>query len=218
MDVQMLEKLIQQHIDNYRKGIVDIIHNNTNMFIDDIVSFVGKPPLDSMDYIQKNFLDIAKKNKIVFNTKELNTLLDNYRSEIIDCCEKIKEIRLDNLLAMVDCFSFDNFEIFSFYKKNFTILNRKMRNTLKTQIMDSFEGKILPKIDTLFSDEVTEDCRNKVIQEITKYVKNNYLKQVIDTFEMKLLVKDTILINGVREQSDRYIFTINNSRLLNNLD
>jgi hypothetical protein len=31
--------------------------------------------------------------------------------------------------------------------------------------------------------------------------------------DIKILVKDTTLINGVKEQSERYIFTLENSRL-----
>ena len=32
---------------------------------------------------------------------------------------------------------------------------------------------------------------------------------------MKILVKDTTLINTVKETTDRYLFTLSNSRLLN---
>ena len=40
----------------------------------------------------------------------------------------------------------------------------------------------------------------------------------MDSFDIKFLVKDTTLMNSVKEQGDRYLFTLKNSRLLNDFD
>ena len=46
-----------------------------------------------------------------------------------------------------------------------------------------------------------------------KYLKNNYLKQLLENVDIKVLVKDAMLMNNVREQGERYLFTLANSRL-----
>ena len=38
-----------------------------------------------------------------------------------------------------------------------------------------------------------------------------YPKQILENIELKILVKDTTLINGIKEQGERYLFTNNNS-------
>ena len=37
--------------------------------------------------------------------------------------------------------------------------------------------------------------------------------QLLENIDFKILVKDTILINSFKEQSDRYLFTLENSRI-----
>ena len=62
-----LEELKQQHINNYRKAIVEIIKNNTNSLVDDdITTLIRIPPLDSMDQIKSKILVLAKKEKVIF--------------------------------------------------------------------------------------------------------------------------------------------------------
>ena len=46
------------------------------------------------------------------------------------------------------------------------------------------------------------------------YNKLNYVKQVLESIDFKIIVKDTTLINGVREQGERFLFTKMNSYLL----
>ena len=65
-----LKKFKEQHLENYKSAILEIITNNTNVLVDeDIMSLVKKPPLDSMDVIKSKFLDVAKKNKVVLDEK-----------------------------------------------------------------------------------------------------------------------------------------------------
>ena len=48
-----------------------------------------------------------------------------------------------------------------------------------------------------------------------KYFRITYQKQFMENINLKILVKDTTLINGVKEQGERYIFTKMNSRINN---
>ena len=49
--------------------------------------------------------------------------------------------------------------------------------------------------------------------EFTKYIKKKYFKQLLESIELKVLVKDTTLFNGIREQSERYLFVNSKSYL-----
>ena len=55
----------------------------------------------------------------------------------------------------------------------------------------------------------------KIVDDITKFVNGTYQRQLLENSDIKILVKDTTLINGVKEQSERYLFTLENSRLFN---
>ena len=46
---------------------------------------------------------------------------------------------------------------------------------------------------------------------------DSYKKQLLDSFELRVLLKDTTLMNMIKEQSDQYLFMLNNSRVLNEI-
>lgn len=219
MNENELKKFRMQHEKNYRQAILDNIKNNTNVLVDqDIVSLLRKPPLDSMDLIKTKFLDLAKKNKIVLDTNELSKLLDNYRKYLLKCCDEIKNIRICELSSKVEKVELkkDN-DIIRINKKDFVNINKKIKNILKNKLNDGYDTYILKKIDSVFLDDVNDEDKKIVIDNVSKYIKGTYYKQLMNNFDIKILVKDITLINGTKEQGERYLFTLNNSRLLNNL-
>ena len=119
-----LEDLKKQHIDNYKQAIIEIIHNNTDVLVDeDIMSLLRKPPLDSMDLIKSKYLDLAKKNKVILDIVKLDDLLFGYRELIIRRCEKIKELRVSYLENVVTQIQFSkNTDVIKFNKKDFSNL------------------------------------------------------------------------------------------------
>ena len=50
---------------------------------------------------------------------------------------------------------------------------------------------------------------------MTKKFKKILAMLMAENIDFKILVKDTTLINGLKEQAERYVFTKNNSRLFN---
>lgn len=217
MDEETIKKLKEQHVENYRKAIIENIKNNTNVLVEeDLMSLFRKPPLDSMDFIKTRFLDLAKKNKIVLDTEKLDKILDGYRKMIIKCCAEIKDRRITELSKNVEeaVFSKDS-DVIKINKKDFTSINKDIKKTIKSQLVLSFDEKILKHIDSVFVGDVDSAKKEKVINEITKYVKGTYQKQLLENVDIKILVKDTTLINGAKEQAERYLFTLNNSRLFN---
>ena len=211
MDNQ-IEQIKQQHFNTYKSAIMETIKNNTNVLTDeDITSLLKKPPLDSMDLIKSKFLSLAKKNKIVLNTEGLSTLLDKYREELLKCTKKIKKTRNDTLISVVDSFN-DTESVIKLLKKDFNTVNKNIRKILKDSLDDGSK-KFFKKIDQVFVEEVDDTIKDKIIKDIEKFINGVYERQMIENVDIKILIKDTTLINLVKEQTERYLFTISNSRL-----
>ena len=207
------EELKKQHFNSYKETLLSIIENNTNILVnEDIKSLIKKPPLDSMDVLRNKLLDLSKKNKVVLNTEELSKLLDDYRSNLDKSCEKIQKERISILSKKINSFKYKELEVLEFYKKDFISLDKLLKKILKDNMNDSCEKVFIKNIDKLF-DNVDETIKNKIIEDITKFITKNYMKQIMDSFDIKVLVKDTILMNSINEQNERYIFKLNNSRL-----
>lgn len=213
--IDTLEEFKKQHFDNYKKAILEIVNNNTDVLVDeDIMSLLRKPPLDSMDLIKAKYLDLAKKNKIVLDTIKLDDMLEDYRREIVKCCFDIKKIRLTALEELVEKVEFTKgTEVIKFNKKDFTYINKKIKKTIKEQLQCSIEKKIISNVDTVFAMEINDEIKKKVNNEIIKFVKGSYQRQLLENIDFKILVKDTTLANGVKEQGERHLFTLANSRI-----
>lgn len=219
MDNNMIQNLREQHTKQYLDALLEIVENNTNVLMDDITSLIEKPPLDSMDSIRNKFLEYAKKNKIVLNNESLDQMIGEYREDIHRCFSKIKSLRVNTLSSLIKHFTFvEDSDVFAFYKKDFIPINRDIKKIIKDQLNYSFDHKIEKKMASIFQESIEEDIKNHIQEEITKYMKKIYPKTIMDSFDIKVLVKDTTLMNLIKEQSDRYLFTIQNSRLLNPLD
>lgn len=217
MDKEMKLEFKKQHIETYKNAVRENILNNTNVLVDeDIMSLLKKPPLDSMDFIKCKFLDLAKKNKIVLNTEELSKILDNYRKYLLKSLSEIKKFRVDSLTEIIGKVDFSkDSDVIKVKRGDFNNINKEIKKSINTYLSDGFEKQILKNIKNVFKDDVDETAKNKIITDITKYIKGAYHKQLIENLDMKILVKDTTLINTVKETTDRYLFTLSNSRLLN---
>lgn len=213
--VDTLEEFKKQHLDNYKQAIMEIIRNNTDVFVnEDIMSLLRKPPLDSMDAIKSKYLDLAKKNKIVLDTVKLDELLEGYRKDVIKCCDEIKKVRISTLEDVVKNVEFTkDTDIIKLNKKIFAEINKKVKKIIKDQLQDSAEKKIIKKVDSVFSKDVDETIKKKISDEVVKFVKGAYQRQLLENVDFKMLVKDTTLINSAKEHGERHLFTLANSRI-----
>lgn len=216
---ETIEELKKNHIKNYKNALIENVKNNTNVLVDeDIMSLLKKPPLDSMDVIKSKFLDLAKKNKIILNTENLNNIMDKYRDDLVKICRDLKKVRVDSLILKIEEFKFEkDSDVFKLAKKDFFSINKEMKKLVKEHVNKYLEKDILKKADCLFLDDVDLDIRKKIISEVTKFVNGSYQRQLLESIDFKVLVKDTILINGTKEQNERYLFTLNNSRIFSDL-
>lgn len=211
-----LEKIKQQHIDSYRSAVIENVNNNTNVLVDeDIKSLLKTPPLDSMDLLKSKCYDLAKKNKIVLDTEEVSKLLSNYRKFLLKSCDEIKDVRLSILDDKISKIKLEEDNaVIKINKKDFNEINKKIKIILKDYLKNGYEEVLVKGFDKIFLKNTDVDIKNKIISEISKYVKGSYQRQLIENFDIKVLVKDTTLVNGVKEQTERYLFTLQNSYLL----
>ena len=214
-----IKKIKKQHETSYKQAIKETIINNTNALVyEDIKSLLKTPPLDSMDVIRCKFLDLAKKNKIVLNTEELSSMIADYRNYLLKCCDDIKKMREKELIKKIDSFSSEKSnDVIKINKKDFVGINKKIKSCVKEQLTKGYDLFILNKKYRVFSNDVSDEIKSKISEDISKYINKNYQKQLLENVDIKILVKDTTLINSSKEQADRYLFTLQNSRLLNDL-
>lgn len=213
--VDTLEEFKKQHLENYKKAIIELVSNNTDVLVnEDIMSLLRKPPLDSMDSIKSKYLDLAKKNKIILDIVKLDNMLEEYRADVVICCSIIKEIRINALRDIVNNVQFvKDTDIIKFNKKDFLEINKKIKKAMKFQLQDSVEKKIVKNVDCVFSTSIEDSIKKKVIDELLKFVKGAYQRQLLENVDFKILVKDTTLANSAKEHAERHLFTLTNSRI-----
>ena len=209
-----LKQYREQHNNSYKNAVLENIKNNTYaLFNEDIASLIKKPPLDSMDSIKNKFITLFNKNKIVIKTLDLDNLLDEYKSKCLLSFETLIDLRINRLSKVVD----SKEEIIKINKKDFNNINKDIRKEFKINLIKYYEDIILKNINDIYNKEEEEEIKSNINKEITKYMNKNYLKQIIESIDVKLLVKDTTLINNIKELTERYLFTLNNSRVLNDI-
>ena len=209
-----LEELQKQHYNNYVEVVKETVKANTlSLLENDINPLFKTPPLDSMDQIKTKFLLTAKKEKLIIETEQLKKILDIYRKNIEKSLKKIIEVRDNEII--------ENFKNFIKDKKNIKLTKTEISNTskkvkkiIKKELDSCVSNYLLKKVDNVFK-ESNEESLSKAKKEIEKYFDNKgiYQKQILESIDFKLLVKDTILINGIKEQTERYLFTLNNLRI-----
>lgn len=213
MDLQELQK---QHYNNYVEAVKETVRANTlSLLENDINPLFKTPPLDSMDQIKNKFLMTAKKEKIIIETEQLNKILEDFRKNMVKNLKKIINVR-DK--AIID--GFDNYisegKNIKLTKTELNNISKKVKKIIKEELDLCVNNYVLKKADNTFK-ETNEEYVVKVKKELEKFFNNKgiYQKQLLESIDFKLLVKDTILINGIKEQTERYLFTLNNSRIFN---
>lgn len=214
-----INKMILEHEKGYRNAVLEIIKNNTDVLVnEDIKSLLNTPPLDSMDTIKCKFLELAKKNKIVLNTDKLNNMISKYRKSLLKSCKDIYSLRIDVLNNIVTKYDLSKKNsVIKINKKDFIELNKKIRKILKNYLKDGYDNVIDKQIKTIFDDDIDKDIYEKYVCDISKFINNTFQKQLFESFEIKVLVKDTTLINATKEQGERYIYILSNSRIFNDI-
>ena len=202
----MEQDLKKQHEEIYLRAMEELIKNNTKALIEnDLLPLFEDPPLEAMDTIKQKLLSYAKTYQLILNTEEINKRLEEYRKKIKTKMEVILKVREKELLKKLT----KEQQEFKLLKKDLITINKTMKKEIKESIISSSKI-LLDHIDNLYT---TSEEKDKLVVNLTKFLNVSYPKQILDTIDMKILLKDTILINGIKEQTERYKFTKENSHL-----
>ena len=203
------EVVIKQHQENYKNIILDIINNNTNTLVkEDLMSLVVRPPLDSMDVIKTKFISLAKKNKIILDIEKLEVILDDYRYNISKDYLKIIEFRVNNLEKLMKKTNVSEGEEYKFLKKELNVIDKHIKDKIKIKLNECTDKYLIGSIKQLL-DNTDNVVYDKFSSEMIKYINKEYTKNILESVDVKLLVKDTTLINSVKESGDRFKLTLN---------
>lgn len=217
MEKQTMEELKDKHLENYKLAVYEILKSNTKcLFEEDILSLLKKPPLDSMDIIKCKFLNVAKKYKTLIVTEELDRCLNLYRQNAIKIIYELEKERINFFEDKIMLFKPNKeIDVIKFNKKDFNTLNKKIKNQLKKSLLDIIDKNIVKNVNKLFTESLVLDGEQSLSREMVKFLQTTYIKQLLESVDFKIIVKDTTLINRVKEQGERYLFTKKNSYLLN---
>lgn len=209
-----VEDLERQHLETYKNAILELIRNNTEILItEDIISLLRQPPLDSMDSVKTRLFNLSKRLGIVLDKEVVDSLLNEYRVQLIEKFSNIGEDRVHRLSKLVeDFFPKKESDMIKIPKKEFSSINSKIKKTSKEKIK-SANQLLLSGLPKLFKEDIDNECRIKVIDDMRKYLLGNYSKDLIENIELKIVIKDTTLMNSILEQGERYLFTKSNSHL-----
>lgn len=210
MNDNEVEVIKKQHFDSYKNSILCNLENNSSsLFNEDIYSLIKKPPLDSMDTIKNKFLEISKKNKLVLDNDKLNKVLEVYRNNIIENLSVLSNKRINYFSNKIDKYERkDDSTIIKILKKDFIDFDKIINKELKSIINENI-NYIKSNLENIFGD----NYNNKIENMINKYLKKDYFNSLFENIDIKIMVKDATLLNIINEETDRYKFTLENSRL-----
>ena len=207
-----IEKLKDEHFNTYKNAVIANIENNSTILVkEDLYSLINKPPLDSMDLLKNKIIDLAKKNKIVIDNNDLDKILDNYRKKVIKEFDNFIKTRNTFYTDLVSSIKRENDSTtIKILKKDLSNYNKKMKKDIKKIIEDNTDSLILKKSINIFK---VDD--SNINSDLNKFINKTYIKQFLENVDIKILVKDATLINTIKEQTERYQFTLSNSHLFN---
>lgn len=210
---EKIEEYTNIHLDNYKNASIEIIRINTERLVDeDITSLIKEPPLISMDGIKNKILTLSKDSNMIVKTEKLNELLSQYREELLNKIEDIKDIRNEPYINEIMNFTpTRDTEIIDLDNVNQEKVNRKICRKIREYTKDSLTKNIVANFSKLYKSTSEEEKINEIELKFKKYLKTTYLKQLKENVQIKIMVKDRTLINMVAEQGERYLFTKENS-------
>ena len=204
------EDILKQHKQILMTAGLELATNNTNSLIeDDIINGVIEVPLEAMDTVKQRVLNIAKNNSLVLDSDKFNEVLTSYKDELKKEFRNIFKKRIKLIEDNYSKFNDDKpMELVKNLKKELVKFNKEAKKEEKQVLTSLVKEKIISNLDLIVKDDNTTFKKDA-----TKFLQTTYVKQILETVDMKILVKDTILLNSLKEQIERFVFTMENSHL-----
>ena len=208
--VVVKEDILKQHKQILMTAGLELATNNTNSLIeDDIINGVIEVPLEAMDTVKQRVLNIAKHNNLILNSDKFNEVLISYKDELKKQFRNIFNKRIKLIEDNYSKFDDDKpMDLVKNLKKELVKFNKEAKKEEKQILTSLVKEKIISNLDLIVKDDNTTFKKDA-----TKFLQTTYVKQILETVDMKILVKDTILLNSLKEQIERFVFTMENSHL-----
>ena len=208
--VVVKEDILKQHKQILMTAGLELATNNTNSLIeDDIINGVIEVPLEAMDTVKQRVLNIAKNNSLVLNSDKFNEVLISYKEELKKEFRNIFKKRIKLIEDNYSKFDDDKpLDLVKNLKKELVKFNKEAKKEEKQVLTSLVKEKLVSNLDLIVKDDNTTFKKDA-----TKFLQTTYVKQILETVDMKILVKDTILLNSLKEQIERFVFTMENSHL-----
>ena len=203
------EDILKQHKQILMTAGLELATNNTNSLIeDDIINGVIEVPLEAMDTVKQRVLNIAKHNNLILNSDKFNEVLTSYKGDLKKEFRNIFKRRIDIIKDNYSKMDDDKpLELVKNLKKELVKFNKDAKKEEK-QVLSLVKEKLVSNLDL-----IVKDSNPNFKKDATKFLQTTYVKQILETVDMKILVKDTILLNSLKEQIERFVFTKENSHL-----
>ncbi len=204
------EDILKQHKQILMTAGLELATNNTNSLIeDDIINGVIEVPLEAMDTVKQRVLNIAKHNNLILNSDKFNEVLISYKEELKKEFRNIFKKRIKLIEDNYSKFDDDKpMDLVKNLKKELVKFNKEAKKEEKQVLTSLVKEKLVSNLDLIVKDDNTTFKKD-----VTKFLQTTYVKQILETVDMKILVKDTILLNSLKEQIERFVFTMENSHL-----
>ena len=208
--VVVKEDILKQHKQILMTAGLELATNNTNSLIeDDIINGVIEVPLEAMDTVKQRVLNIAKHNNLILNSDKFNEVLIGYKDELKKQFRNIFKKRIKLIEDNYSKFDDDKpMDLVKNLKKDLVKFNKEVKKEEKQVLTSLVKEKLVSNLDLIVKDDNTTFKKDA-----TKFLQTTYVKQILETVDMKILVKDTILLNSLKEQIERFVFTMENSHL-----
>ena len=167
-----------------------------------------------MDAIKQKLLSLAKKENLVLNDEKLKKLLSNYRMVLLEKIAELKDVRNKPLIdRIVEFIPERETETIDLEVEDLKVIDKKIKSRVKKSILECNDDILVEGLDTIYKDSEDREKTEKISELFLKYMKTTYQKQLLDSIDIKQMVKDRTLINGINEQKERYLFTKTNSHI-----
>ncbi len=204
----------QIHKENYCNAVKEMIRNNTKALVfDDLSVLFDKPPLDSMDLVKQKFLLIAKENHLILETQILEKQIFSFQKNMKQEVEKVGKYREEVFQKKLEKFLNSTQEVIHILKKDLLELDKQIKKKISQSLLENVQKYFLQNPQKFFKKIESQELLNLIQQEMEKFFKKKYSKDLLDKIDIKILVKDTTLLNSLKEQTNRYLFTKTNSHL-----
>lgn len=215
---EKLEDFEKQHKQNYYDAVVDTIHDNTEKLVkEELLPLFQDPPLASMDTLKSTILKYAKAEKIVLSLEQLQAIIHRFRDQMMQEVMMLGTVREESLHPFVE------HALLEEKQKKEVISASQLKQTrevlmdqIKTELEYHLQEGLIPFVPQLLDENKNQSFNENdaFLTMVSEYLTYRYPSYMVKKIEDKMIFKDHTLMSRLMEHAERYQFTQEHSRLL----